>query len=85
MHEIENNFIHTPKYYTKSMKSTNTGHLEKERYYEHDCICSMKDFSQNILVNENRAYEARQNMNQYVNENRTYEAHGKYEENALKK
>ena len=39
------------------MKSPNIGHLENDRYCEHDCICGMGMPSRKSVVNENRAHE----------------------------
>ena len=45
MHEPENNFVYTSQCYTENKKSTNLGHLEKNRFYKDDCTRTMKSLS----------------------------------------
>ena len=45
------------------MKSTNIEHLQKDRYYEHDCTNSMVKQSQKFMINDKR-----KNMDQVMNE-----------------
>ena len=67
MYEIQSNFIHTPHCYRENKESLNIGHLEKDRYYEHDCIWSIKNPSQQYIVNKNKSHKARENTDQEVN------------------
>ena len=59
MHEIENNIICIPQCYRENMLSTNIGNLEKDRYYDQDCIDSMTNPSQKSVVTENRVQTPR--------------------------
>ena len=65
--EIGNNLIYTPQCYRENWKSTNTGHLDNDKYYEHDCKHSMKNTSHKYTVNEKIVHKAKENMDQEVN------------------
>ena len=61
------------------MRSTIIGHLEKDRYYDCDCLCSLTNPSQKYMVNESRAHEAKEDTGLEVSENRDSVSKQNYE------